>query len=141
MQAISPPQTKIRSWWQSAQDLLPEDADEARWRHRTALLEEVESNWVLPNWASNAEQCVSQYGHALANTQPLKKPLSGGRSHQHGGTLYIDVQKVECALIKNIQETWRSLPTGFMRRDPAPASHLTLIKLAELLRDLSCPES
>jgi len=28
-----------------------------------------------------------------------------------------------------------------MRRDPAPASHLTLIKLAELLRDLSRPES
>jgi len=28
-----------------------------------------------------------------------------------------------------------------MRRDPAPASHLTLIRLAELLRDLSSPES
>jgi len=53
-----------RSWWESAQDLLPEEADAARRLHHTALLEEVESNWDLPNWASNVEQCVSQYGHA-----------------------------------------------------------------------------
>jgi len=51
------------------------------------------------------------------------------------------MQKVGCALIKNVHGTRQSLPTGFMRRDPAPASHLTLIKLAELLRDLSRPES
>jgi len=127
----------LRSWWESAQDLLPEEADEARRRHHTALLEEVESNWDLPNWASNVEQCVSQHGHALANIQPLPKPPSRGRSHQHGGTLHIDMQKVVCALIKNVRGTRQSLPTGFMRRDPAPASHLTLIKLAELLRDLS----
>ena len=51
------------------------------------------------------------------------------------------MQKVGCALIKNVRETRQSLPTGFMRRDPArPESHLTLIKLAELLRDLSRPE-
>jgi len=35
-----------------------------------------------------------------------------------------------------VRGTRQGLPTGFMRRDPAPASHLTLIKLAELLRDL-----
>jgi len=34
----------IRSWWQNAQDLLPEEADEARRQHRVALLEEVENN-------------------------------------------------------------------------------------------------
>jgi len=104
------------------------------------LLEEVESNWDLTNWASNVEHCVSQYGHALANTQRLPKLPSRGRSHQHGGTLYIDMQKVGCALIKNVRETRQSLPTGFRRRDPAPASHLLLIKLAELLKDLSRPE-
>jgi len=60
----------IRSWWESAQDLLPEKTDEARRRYRTALLKEVESNWDIPNWSSNVAQCVSQYGHALANTQP-----------------------------------------------------------------------
>jgi len=50
------------------------------------------------------------------------------------------MQKVGCALIRNVRETRKSLPTGFRRRDPAPESHLTLIKLAELLRDLSRPE-
>jgi len=50
------------------------------------------------------------------------------------------MQKVGCALIKNVRETRQSLPTGFRRRDPAPESHLTLIKLAELLRDHSRPE-
>ena len=34
----------LRSWWESAQDLLLEEADEARRRHHTALLEEVERN-------------------------------------------------------------------------------------------------
>ena len=58
---------QLRSWWESAQDLLPEEAGEARPGHHTALLEEVESNWDRPNWASNVDQCVSQYGHALAN--------------------------------------------------------------------------
>jgi len=47
------------------------------------------------------------------------------------------MQKVGCALIKDV----RGLPTGFMRRNPAPTSHLTLIKFAELLRDLSRPEN
>jgi len=131
---------QLRSWWESAQDLLPEEADAARRGHHTALLEEVENNWDLPNWASNVEQCVSQYRHALANIQPLPKLPSRGRSHQYGGTSYIDIQKVGCALIRNVQETRKSLPTGFRRRDPAPESHLTLIKLAELLRDLSRPE-
>jgi len=42
--------------------------------------------------------------------------------------------------MKNVWETWQSLPTGFRRGDSAPESHLTLIKLAELLRDLSRPE-
>jgi len=34
------PQLKqqLRSWWESAQDLLPEEAGEARWGHHTALL-------------------------------------------------------------------------------------------------------
>ena len=104
------------------------------------MLEEVESNWDLPNWASNVEQFVSQYGHALPNIQPLPKLPRRDRSHQHGGTSYIDMQTVGCALIKNVRETRQSLPTGFRRRDPAPEFHLTLIKLAELLRDLSRPE-
>jgi len=104
------------------------------------LLEEVESNWDLPNWASNVEQCVSQYGHALANIQPLPKFPSRGRSHQYGDTSCIDMQKVGCELISNVRETRQSLPTGFRRRDPAPESHLSLIKLAELQRDLSRPE-
>ena len=99
------------------------------------------ATWDLPTWSSNVKQCVSQYGHALANTQPLPKPPNRGRSHQHGGTTYIDMQKVGCAIIKDVRGTRQSLPTGFMRRDPAPASHLTLIRLAELLRDLSSPES
>jgi len=131
---------QLRSWWESAQDLLPEEADADRRGHHTVLLEEVESNWDLPNWASNVEQCVSQYGHALANIQPLPKFPSRGRSHQYGGTSYIDMQKVGYALIRNVRETRQILPTGFRRRDPAPESHLTLIKLAELLRDLSRPE-
>ena len=50
----------IQSWWENAQDLLPEEADEARRRHCMALLEEVESNWDLPNWSLNVAQCVSQ---------------------------------------------------------------------------------
>ena len=37
--------------------------------------------------------------------------------------------------------TRQSLPTGFTRRDPEPASHLALIMLAELLRDFSRPVS
>jgi len=92
----------LRSWWESAQDLLCEEDDEARRRHHTALLEEVESNWDLPNWASNVEQCVSQYGHTLANTQPLLEPPRRSRSHQHGVTTYIDMQKVGCALIRDV---------------------------------------
>jgi len=128
---------QLRSWWESAQDLLPEEADGVRRGHHTALLEEVESSWDLPNWASNVEHCVSQYGHALPNIQPLPKLPSRDRSHQYGGTSYIDMQKVGCTLIKNVQKTRQSLPTGFRRRDPASESHLTLIKLAELLRDLS----
>jgi len=40
---------QLRSWWESAQDLLPEEADAARRGHHMALLEEVESNWDLPN--------------------------------------------------------------------------------------------
>jgi len=127
----------VRSWWECAQDLLPEEADAARRGHHTALLEEVETNWDLPNWASNVEQCVSQNGHALANIHSLPKFPSRGRSHQYGGTSYIGMQKVGCALIRNVRETRESLPTGFRHRDPAPESHLTLIKLAELLRDLS----
>jgi len=71
---------QLRRWWESAQDLLPEEAGEARRGHHTALLEKIESNWDLPNWASNVEQCVSQYGHALANIQPLPKLPSKGRS-------------------------------------------------------------
>jgi len=51
------------------------------------------------------------------------------------------MQKVGCALIKDVRGTHQSLPTGFMRKDPAPASHLKLINLAELQRDLSHPES
>jgi len=51
------------------------------------------------------------------------------------------MQKVGCALIKDARGTRQSLPAGFTRWDPAPASHLTLIKLAELLRDLSRPEN
>jgi len=131
---------QLRSWWESAQDLLPEEVDAARRGHHTALLEEVESNWDLPNLASNVEQCVSQYRHALANIQPLPKFPNRGRSHEYKGTSYIDMQKVGCALLRNVQETRQSLPTGFRRRAPAPESHLTLIKLAELLRDLSRPE-
>jgi len=131
---------QLRSWWESAQDLLPEEVDEARRGHHTVLLEEVESNWDLPNWASNVEQFVSQYGHALPNIQPLPKLPSRDKSHQYGGTSYIDMQKVGCTLMKNVRETRQSLPTGFRRRDSAPESHLTLIKLAELLRDLSRPE-
>ena len=107
---------QLRRWWESAQDLLPEEAGEARRGHHTALLEEIESNWDLPNWASNVEQCVSQYGHALANIQPLPKLQSRDRSHQHGGTSYIDMQKVGCALIKNVRETRQSLPTSFWER-------------------------
>jgi len=106
-----------------------------------ALLEEVENNWDLPNWLSNIAQCVTQYEHALANTQALPQPSRRGRRHQHGGTTYMDMQKVGCALIQDVQGTRQSLPTGFTRRDPAPASHLALIMLAELLRDLSRPES
>jgi hypothetical protein len=87
---------QLRSWWESAQDLLPEEADAARRGHHMALLEEAESNWDLPNWASNVEQCVSQYGHALANIHSLPKFPSRGRSHQYGGTSYIDMQKVGC---------------------------------------------
>jgi len=49
------------------------------------------------------------------------------------------MQKVGCALIQDVQGTCQSLPTGFTRRDPAPTSHLALIMLAELLRDLSRP--
>jgi len=131
---------QLRSWWENAQDLLPEEADAARRAHHTALLEEVESNWNLPNWASDVEQCVSQYGHALANIQTLPTFPNRGRSHRYGGTSYINMQKVGCALIKNVRETRQSLPTGFRHRDPALESHLTLIKLAELLRDLSRPE-
>ena len=70
---------QLRSWWESAQDLLPEEADADRRGHHTVLLEEVESNWDLPNWASNVEQFVSQYGHTLANIQPLPKFPSRGR--------------------------------------------------------------
>jgi len=51
------------------------------------------------------------------------------------------MQKIGCALIKDLRGTCQSHPTGFTRRDPAPASHLTLIKLAELLKDLSRPEN
>ena len=43
---------QLRSWWESVQDLLPEESDVDRRGHHTALLEEVESNWDLPNWAS-----------------------------------------------------------------------------------------
>jgi len=50
------------------------------------------------------------------------------------------MQTVGYALIRNVRETRQSLPTGFRRRDPAPESHPTLIKRAELLRDLSRPE-
>ena len=50
------------------------------------------------------------------------------------------MQKVGCALIRNVRETLQSLSTGFRRRDPAPESYLMLIKLAELLRDFSRPE-
>ena len=49
MQAISLPQTKPQKLWESAQDLLSEEADEARRRHHPVLLEEVESNWDHPN--------------------------------------------------------------------------------------------
>ena len=51
-----------------------------------ALLEEVENNWDLHNWLLNIVQCVSQYGHVLANIHPLLKPLRRGRRHQHGET-------------------------------------------------------
>jgi len=64
----------IRSWCENAQDLLPEESDEAKREHRVALLDEVANNWDLPNWLSNIVQCVSQYGHALANTQPSEAP-------------------------------------------------------------------
>ena len=85
---------------------------------------------------------MSQYRHALANIQPLPKLPSRDGSHQYGGfsCRYIDMKKVGCTLIKDVRETRQSLPTGFRRRDLAPESHLTLIKLAELLRDLSRPE-
>ena len=49
------------------------------------------------------------------------------------------MQQVGCALIQDVRGTRESLPTGFTRRDPAPASHLALIMLAEHLRDLSRP--
>ena len=53
------------------------------------------------------------------------------------------MQKVGCrgALIQKVRKALQSLPAGFMRREPAPSSHLTLIMLAELLRDLSRPIS
>jgi len=129
------------SWWEKTQDLLPGKTNKARRQHRMALLEEVENNWDLPNWLSNIVQCVSQYGHVLANTHPLLKPPRRGRRHQHGETTYIDKQKVGCALILDVRGTRQNLPTGFTRRDPAPASHLELTMLAELLRDLSRPVS
>jgi len=129
----------IRNWWENAQDLLSDETEEARRKHRAALLEELENNWDLPNWLPNVAQCVSQYGHALANTQSLPKPLRRGKMCQHGGTTYIDMQKVGCALIQDVRGTLQSLPAGSTRRDPAPTSHLTLIILAELLKDLSRP--
>jgi len=51
------------------------------------------------------------------------------------------MQKVACALIHDVQGARRSLPDGFVRRDPASISHLSLIMLAELLRDVSRPEN
>jgi len=51
------------------------------------------------------------------------------------------MQRVGCALIQNIHCARQSLPAGFVRKDPAPTSHLLLIMLADLLRDLSRPEN
>jgi len=45
----------IRSWWENAQDLLPEETGEARLEHRAALL----NHWDLPPWLPNFAQCVS----------------------------------------------------------------------------------
>jgi len=70
-----------------------------------------------------------QYGHALANTQPLLMPPRRGKRHQHWGTTHIDKQKVGCARTQDVRRTRQSLPTGFTSRDPAPASHLALIML------------
>jgi len=39
--------------------------------------------------------------------------------------------------LHHIRRIRQSLPAGFTSRDPAPTSHLMLIMLAELLRDLS----
>ena len=44
-------------------------------------------------------------------------------------------------IIKDVRGARQSLPAGFERRDTAPTSHPSLIMLAELLRDLSCPEN
>jgi len=67
-----------------------------------------ELNGIFQNRLPNVAQCVSQYGHALANTQPLLKPPRSGRRHQHGGTTYIDMQKVGCALIQDVRGTVRA---------------------------------
>jgi len=53
------------------------------------------------------------------------------------GTTYIDMQNDGCALIQNVRGTRQ----GFTRRNPAPTSHLMLIMLAELLKDLFRPVS
>jgi len=49
------------------------------------------------------------------------------------------MQKVGCTLIQDVQRARQSLPAGFVHRDPAPTSHLTVIMLAEALRDLYRP--
>jgi len=132
----------IRIWWDNAQECLPEEMEDDKREHKVALLEELENNWDLPNWLPNVAQCAPWCGHALANTQSLPKPPLARRQriYQHGGTAYTDMQKVGCALMQDVPGARQSLPAGFVRRDPAPTSHLTLIMQGELLRDLNCEE-
>ena len=96
-------------------------------------------NWDLPNWLPNVTQHALWYGHALTNNQSLPQPSQNRNARNWGGTAYIDMQKVGCALIQELREAQPSLPAGFARREPAPPSHLTLIMLAELLIDLPRP--
>ena len=134
----------LRIWWDNAQEGLPEKKDDIRREQRSKLLEEQDRTLKLGSTqlVQNISQRTSWDGHVLASTQSLPKPPQRGRT-RHGETAYIDMQKVRCALIQDVRGAREGLLawTGFDRRDPAPMLHLSLIMLAELLRDLTRPEN
>jgi len=131
----------IKIWWDNAQEELLDESYEPKLKLMETLCKEVEESWELPNWLPKITQRALWYWHVLAKDQALPKPSHKGRTGRREGTAYINMQKVGCALIQKVREARQSIPAGFMRREPAPSSHLTLIMLAELLRDLSRPIS